>query len=601
MSRYGVVLVAVVLGAWYALSGGGAAAGATTGEAMVPLEVSAAGAGPVAPAAGVALEAYPGPATATPAPPTATPNAGDYPAPNPTRQPTRTPWPSPTPTPDHLTVSEVRPAEMANDAPTRLHVYGHAFPEGARVWLGVDGQQALALETTPVADGHLAALVPMGITPGVYDVIVEGEAGESHALRDALRLFDAADMDDLHSAPFRLWSDPASPTQGESVSLGIVVNRAGGATGTGPFAVRFAVAAQGRPLSEAQVLGDGLVAGLSPDGHAATAEVPWTPSAAGYYTVWAEIDPEDVVPESPAAAEANNIISRTLIVRPARGDETPPVVDGLTVDGGQDPVTSRGVTAEITAHDEGGSGLAQVYYVESHWVAAARAWVPVQWSAWQPYADQPHALLLAPEAGLRYLQAWVADGAGNISRRPATRPVSYVPAECDSLEQGEVRTFRLDTDAGRCLVAELWSDVGDADLYVWPPDYVPRGDYRFSRNPAGELDRIAVSPTLDGVYQIEVEAYTATSYRLSLAVEDTCPLAAQGTAPLAQGAKAGGPRNTPAVPLTGPNSAPPDEMAVPEPPPIQRSLHVPLLLTGWHDANCPSSAWRALVPVLVRP
>ena len=115
------------------------------------------------------------------------------------------------------------------------------------------------------------------------------------------------------------------------------------------------------------------------------------------------------------------------------------------------------------------------------------------------------------------------------------------------------------------------------------------------------MDRIAVAAPAGGMSQIEVEAYTAATYRLSLAVEDACPLEAGATVRLEQATKADDPRDAPLLPLSGDMSAPPEDLAVPEPLAIVRAVHVPVVLGRWQDAVSPSGMWQVLVPVLVRP
>jgi hypothetical protein len=67
-------------------------------------------------------------------------------------------------------------------------------------------------------------------------------------------------------------------------------------------------------------------------------------------------------------------------------------------------------------------------YVEMHWSGGAQTWVPVQFTEWLPYGPQPHSWQMHPAPGMRYLQAWVADLALNVSAVAAKTLINYVPA-----------------------------------------------------------------------------------------------------------------------------------------------------------------------------
>ncbi|MEZ4634209.1 MAG: hypothetical protein R2856_04395 [Caldilineaceae bacterium] len=62
------------------------------------------------------------------------------------------------------------------------------------------------------------------------------------------------------------------------------------------------------------------------------------------------------------------------------------------------------------------------------------------------YEDAPR-FELHPTPGLRYLQAWGADAAGNISNLPDGRRLNFIPAE-DEVVAGEIRVYRPETAAG---------------------------------------------------------------------------------------------------------------------------------------------------------
>jgi len=521
--------------------------------------------------------------------PTNTPTATNTPTSTPTHTPTHTPTSTPTatitpggptltptPTPAVLTLSEVRPVEGCNDVTISMDLYGFSFPAGAEARLG-----SIDLPTTFIHEGHLTAKVPAGLAPGVYDVSVSG-GGQSDALAQAYTVLDATSVDDLRADSYRLWMDPLMPREGDSVSIGLVVDRLGGQTGLAPFPVRFYV---GEAISDT-VIGDGIVPGIGVDDSQSTSAVSWVAPAAGTYTIWAEIDPEGVVPETD---ETNNVVSRTVRVLGPDTDTTPPTIDSLLINGGARETDSREITLSVEATDnEGGSGVAQVYYVEIHWNAGAQIWVPVQWTEWLPYGED-HQWELHPESGLRYIQTWVADRAGNICAAPMKAAINYVPAS-ETVAQGETRVYRVAVVAGQCLTVQVVPESGDPDLYVWPPGYQTGDTYWYSLNGADETDRVQFTAGESGVYQIEVEGVSAAAYHLTVTVSASCELGHQGA--LLASDKT--PRAQPVVPL---NSEPPGQMEVPgsrEEPSAEMAL-----ASGWNlIANPLCSGSTALEGVL---
>jgi hypothetical protein len=454
----------------------------------------------------------------------------------------------------------VRPDEGRNDVTTSLDLFGFHFPADAQARLG-----STALPTTFIDSSHLLAKVPAGMNPGTYDVTVAG-SGQSDTLPRAYTVLQAATLDDLRADPFRLWTDTTSPRQGTSVSLGLVVNRLGGQSGLPIVPVRFYV---GRVSTET-VIGDGYLAGIGVNDSQSTSAVNWGMQAAGSYDIWAQIDPENIIPETD---ETNNVVSRTITVLQPEADTTPPVIDNLQVNGGASTTSSRAVTLTVQAHDNaGGSGVAQVYYVELHWNAGAQVWVPVQWTAWLPYGVD-HRWVLHPESGLRYIQAWVADRAGNISATAMKAAINYVPAS-ETVAAGETRVYRQSLAVGQCLTVEVTPASGDPDLYVWPPNYQTGDTYWYSLNGDGQVDRVQLTATQSGSYQIEVEGISAATYHLSITVSASCALSAAAEQATAVAGKT--PRTQPMVAV---NSEPPGQLAVPEAPAATRStIYLPVVM-----------------------
>jgi hypothetical protein len=205
---------------------------------------------------------------------------------------------------------------------------------------------------------------------------------------------------------------------------------------------------------------------------------------------------------------------------------------------------------EVQASDPTpGSGVEAVLIVE--YAPYGAIWVPTQVSPWLPYDGDPssYAWTLSARAGLRYIQAWSRDRAGNISTCPQHAAISYIPPS-DSVGAGESRIYRYDLRAGDRLEALLTPLSGDPDLYLWAPDY-EQGRPPWVSNQRDQPDSLALVAPVDGVYQLEVYGFSAAEYRLEVQV-----VAARGRAraPLAAAQRDKPGAGRPAIPLA---SAPP--------------------------------------------
>ena len=493
--------------------------------------------------------------------------------------PIETPSPLPTPTPAPPSVRRVQPPQGINTRIVRINIYGSAFQQGSRVFLFPAGSAIVDPSTTlptgvrelraiRVSRHQIMAKVPAGLTPGYYDVVVKnpGISGLG-VLEEGYRALSGNpnDTDDLSAEPFHLWTSPDTLRLGEEALIGLRVHRLGGVSGLPPFRVNFYV----NEIDPEHFLGQGTVPGISPDGFASTSGVSWTPDEGGAVTLIAVIDPENQIRES---NERNNVVRRKVVVRRLpQTDTTPPVASNLQVNGGVDEVTDPEVTFTVDGTDPGqpSSGVKQVFYVELQWLEGIGSgqgiWYPVKWSDWLPFAQQPHDWTLYPTSGLRYLQAWIADGAGNVSARPARTLLSYLPGT-DEVDQGETQVYRKAVAANRCLTVRVEPTASsmDPDLYVWFPSYQPgNGQFAYSINGAGQVDQVVIQPTEAGVYQIEVDGFTDASYGLTVQVTDSCSTAAGLSLEQASANAGKTPRNEPDIPV---NEEPGDDVMAPDAP-----------------------------------
>jgi hypothetical protein len=473
--------------------------------------------------------------------------------------PPPSPIESPLPIPAPI-VESISPGTGVVDRPRQVNIYGANFQQKAVVKIawesngrsagGTKTGNTIELNTTFISSQHLTGKVPANIATGVYGVkVVNPDDQESETLHSAYEAAsaDPQETDDLNARAENLWATPNTLIAGESASIGLTVFRVGGVGGLAHFAVDF----YADEVDAENLIGRGIVTGISPDSSATTSAVTWTPATYGEIRLIAVIDPDGQVDES---NEGNNTIRRRVNVHYSQpADTTPPLAQSLSVNGGANQVSEQVVTLSIEAvdPDPNPTGVDKSYYVELHWaggVGNGGAWIPVKWTDWNSYANQPHDYEMMPNSGLRYLQGWVADAAGNISAKPATQRVNYIPAT-DTLLEGEIRVYRPATLADQCLRVrvEPASQAMDPDLYVWPPNHTPGGGPAgYSILGAGEVDEVILQPTQAGIYQVEIVGFTDATFTQSIEVLTSCPIE-RTTLPAAPSAKEL--RQDPSVPV----------------------------------------------------
>jgi hypothetical protein len=453
-------------------------------------------------------------------------------------------------------ITEVRPVQGLNDVPVTLNIYGVNFTEVAVVRL--DSQ---SLTTTYIDGGYLRAIVPAGVAPGVYEVTVDNQSGQTAIIEGAYTAVERS-ADDLYGHSDQIWTDPVSPRAGEPVTVGLVVNRQGGTETIEGVVVR---------LAEGQTtLGTGNIAQILPDSNASTSPVGWTPSTPGVYVLTATIDPDNLIAES---NEDNNVISRSLSVLPPATDQTPPVVESFAINHGDKQTQSLTVNLSVTASDPlPGSGVQSILYQEYEFSQGAGAWLAVKSSGWLDFgeASNGYTWTLLPSAGVKYLQAWVADPSGNVSQLPAKALINYVPPT-EALAADEARLYRYSLNVGDQLTATLTSTLGDADLYVWSP--TPNQEPWVSNLEGAAVDSITLFASQSGVYQVEVWGYVASEYQIDVEIMP----AVQTRAALQGMGRAGKP--TRAQPLVNLVDAPIIQQGLPTAPIVAPRLHlyVPIL------------------------
>jgi hypothetical protein len=212
----------------------------------------------------------------------------------------------------------------------------------------------------------------------------------------------------------------------------------------------------------------------------------------------------------------NNTIHRVFTVLPPSPDTVAPHVDNFTIDGGAQTTTDLVVNLVASASDpDPSSGINSILFLEYEYSQAANYWVPVNNSGWVPYAQAQagYDYTLMPSVGMKYIQAWAADNAGNISTYPYAALINYLPPS-DSVVAGQGRIYRYTLEAGQQLTVQVQVLSGDPDLYVWAPDYATRPPW-VSNQSVGDEEVSFVAP-VSGEYQVEVYGYTSATYTLSV-------------------------------------------------------------------------------------
>ncbi len=405
-------------------------------------------------------------------------------------------------TTDPPAVTTVSPSQGPNDMPVSLDIRGVNFSPEVTASLQWNGEEVPLVDLAFMDSTHLMAVVPVSTTSGLYGLVVANPDGQSGALADAFQVLEPAESNDLYADPIDLWLDPPAVHAGSAITLGLTLHRQGGQADLMDVDVRFYLEG-GVPTLEAQ-------AAVLPPRSAVTVTIEWTPPAAqGVYTLYAQIDPEDEVPEN---NDTNNLISRTVTVLPPLPDITPPVVESLAINyygsGSYLYTADPGVTLDTVASDEpGGSGVAHLLFIEYVLNQSEGGWDAVQWSGWLPYetARTRCAWRLVSLRGVHYIQVWAADGAGNISPTPSSQMINYLSVYYNLIYGRQAHVYRQPMDAGALLRVDVSALTYESGFLfvVWDPDgqLVAHRTIWGSGSSANYQIR---THTMEGTYQIEI-------------------------------------------------------------------------------------------------
>jgi hypothetical protein len=350
--------------------------------------------------------------------------------------------------------------------PITLDILGANFGPEVTASLRLGSADVPLWDLVFVNSTRLRAAVPVSTAMGLYDLVVANPDHQSAALAGAYQALEPAASNDLYALQTDLWLDPPSIHARQALTLGLTLRRQDGQADLYDVDVRFYLSG-GEPAVTA-------TAAVLPPNSAVTVSAEWVPATAGEFTLYAQIDPQQEIPEND---EDNNLISRSVSVLPPLPDTTPPAVDSFFINNPKYLYThSPNVRFNTVASDEpGGSGVAYLLFIEYYFSQSKNDWEPVQQSTWLPYesASSDYSWQLVTWAGVHYIQVWAADGDGNISPSPGSQMINLRTDYTMVIYLRQVHLYRQPMEAGQSLrlVASVgYSDYSRVCFRLWAPD-----------------------------------------------------------------------------------------------------------------------------------
>jgi len=208
----------------------------------------------------------------------------------------------------------------------------------------------------------------------------------------------------------------------------------------------------------------------------------------------------------------DDIITLDLVDPPPPIDSLPPS-GSLVINAGAASTGALNVSLDMLAADgPGGVGVRWMYFREWKYDPVAVQWVTVRSSGWLPYADTA-AWTLSDGTGMKYVGAWFADAANNVSNPVVVDSINLV-LPGDTLGEQEITQYRQTFTPGETVTVTLSVTNGDADLYIWRPGGT--GAPAYWSNQPGTADEQLVFTALEGEYLIEVHGYASATFTLDV-------------------------------------------------------------------------------------
>jgi hypothetical protein len=368
-------------------------------------------------------------------------------------------------------------------------------------------------------------------------------------------------LGDLFIGGFDIWTDPPTIRERDVAGVGVNIHNATDRT-VANVEVCFW---DGDPDRDGKLIGTPncrtqpfVIPLISPFAMASqwTGRVWDTFGLAGDYEICVRVDPNQKITEDD---ETNNKACRVITILPppaGPGPDTTPPTGSIIINGGDEITAIREVTNALNAEDNrGGTGVDKMYLVEIGFNDTSRQCLPIRTSGWVPFAET-YPWRLSAGGGVKYIQAWFADRAQNISTQPGTDMINYIPPT-DSLGQKEWRLYRIQVTENTIVTITLTPRSGDADLYVWRPNSGLTPDY-YSNNAGSAQDQIVFLAPQTGVYQIQVHGYEPTVFSLTIT---TSPLSGESVIGSVRLSTAPIGKVLPSAPLT--TSDPTTQMGIP--------------------------------------
>ena len=205
--------------------------------------------------------------------------------------------------------------------------------------------------------------------------------------------------------------------------------------------------------------------------------------------------------------EATVTASGNLSVDPLLPSDRDVIAPHVRLAIGSGELTSEATVALALQAD---TDVTRMYLREWSLDPVSGVWLVAHDSGWLPYAPSL-TWTLSDKAGVKYIGAWVADAAGNISRLDEASLAFTNRLIDDELLAGQRRQYRFSLDDG-LAVFNLMAYSGQAELYGWMPKLGQYPTYVGIGN--ATLKALGFQITQEGVHLVEAMADQDTSYRL---------------------------------------------------------------------------------------
>ena len=193
--------------------------------------------------------------------------------------------------------------------------------------------------------------------------------------------------------------------------------------------------------------------------------------------------------------------------------------------------------------------MAWAYYTVWEYYPWANDWFVTEESGWRPASSGANTLysFAGYFSGPRIISLWVADRAQNLSTE-VSRLINYIKPD-DFVMEGESKWYIYPLLKGEAMYATSYYRWGDADLYLWPPDWKTRGSWSsLYTNP----DIVSANIPIDGYYWLEVFGYQSAAYDLGVTLA-LLPMSQAGISPDINALVSRTPRPSPGISMSFPN------------------------------------------------